>query len=74
MKILSGLKKACSKRPVPIRDAGGGGRPDRSDSWKNPARRRSRRRASATRQAALRDIDEVAYVRFASVLSVIPGR
>ena len=48
-KILSGLKKACAKRPVPVEVAGRGGRPDRTRRWRRRARRRSRRRASATR-------------------------
>ena len=47
-KILSGLKKACSKRPVPV-EVHGEARPTRSSARWRRARRRSPRRGSATR-------------------------
>ena len=66
-KILTGLKKACSKRPVPVevleqatdqieRTVGEGGEKEIPSS-----------RIGDAVMAALRDIDDVAYVRFASV-------
>jgi transcriptional repressor NrdR len=66
-KILTGLKKACSKRAVPVevleqaadqieRVVGEGGEKEIPSS-----------RIGDAVMAALRDIDDVAYVRFASV-------
>src|SRR6478736_5535114 len=66
-KILSGLKKACSKRPVPIeviekavdrieRELEGSGEKEIPST-----------RIGDAGMAALHDIDDVAYVRFASV-------
>ena len=66
-KILSGLKKACSKRPVPVevlekavdrieRELEGSGEKEIPST-----------RIGDAGMAALRDIDDVAYVRFASV-------
>jgi transcriptional repressor NrdR len=66
-KILTGLKKACSKRAVPVevleqaadqieRTLGEGGEKEIPSS-----------RVGDAVMAALRDIDDVAYVRFASV-------
>jgi transcriptional repressor NrdR len=65
-KILSGLKKACSKRPVPV------------EVLESAADKIERALEAGDKEipsskigdavmAALRDIDEVAYVRFASV-------
>ena len=65
-KILSGLKKACSKRPVPV------------EVMESAADRIERSLEAGDKEIpsskigdavmdALRDIDEVAYVRFASV-------
>ena len=65
-KILSGLKKACSKRPVPV------------EVLENAADKIERSLEAGEKEIpsskigdavmdALRDIDEVAYVRFASV-------
>lgn len=66
-KVLTGLKKACSKRAVPVdaleraadtieRSLGEGGEKEIPSS-----------RIGDAVMAALRDIDDVAYVRFASV-------
>lgn len=65
-KILSGLKKACSKRPVPV------------EVMESAADKIERSLEAGDKEIpsskigdavmdALRDIDEVAYVRFASV-------
>ena len=65
-KILSGLKKACSKRPVPV------------EVMESAADKIERGLEAGDKEIlsskigdavmdALRDIDEVAYVRFASV-------
>ena len=65
-KILSGLKKACSKRPVPV------------EVMESAADKIERALEAGDKEIpsskigdavmdALRDIDEVAYVRFASV-------
>ena len=67
-KILSGLKKACSKRPVPRRGAGAA-RSTRSSATLEESGEKeipSSRIGDAV-MAALREIDDVAYVRFASV-------
>jgi transcriptional repressor NrdR len=67
MKILSGLKKACSKRPVPIETL-----EVAVDRIERELEESGEKEIPSTRigdavMAALRDIDEVAYVRFASV-------
>jgi transcriptional repressor NrdR len=66
-KILSGLKKACSKRPVPVEVLEKA--VDRSEREVEEA---GEKQIPSTRigdaiMAALREIDDVAYVRFASV-------
>ena len=66
-KILGGLKKACSKRPVPLevleRATDGIERAlEESGEMEIPSSR-----IGDAVMAALRDIDDVAYVRFASV-------
>jgi transcriptional repressor NrdR len=66
-KILSGLKKACSKRPVPVEVL------ERAvDQIERTLEEASEKEIPSSRigdavMAALRDIDDVAYVRFASV-------
>jgi transcriptional repressor NrdR len=66
-KILSGLKKACSKRPVPVEVI------ERAvDQIERSLEEQGEKEIPSTRigdavMAALRDIDDVAYVRFASV-------
>jgi transcriptional repressor NrdR len=66
-KILSGLKKACSKRPVALETLDGA-----ADKIERALEESSEKEIPSSRigdavMAALRDIDEVAYVRFASV-------
>ncbi len=65
-KILSGLKKACSKRPVPVEALEAAA--DKIERALEAGEKEipSSRIGDAV-MAALRDIDEVAYVRFASV-------
>jgi len=66
-KILSGLKKACSKRPVAVEVM------ERAvDQIERELEEAGEKEIPSSRigdavMAALRDIDEVAYVRFASV-------
>jgi transcriptional repressor NrdR len=66
-KILSGLKKACSKRPVPVEVL------ERAvDQIERTIEEAGEKEIPSSRigdavMAALRDIDDVAYVRFASV-------
>src|SRR4051794_16831693 len=66
-KILGGLKKACSKRPVPVEVL------DKAvDSIERELEESGEKEIVSSRigdavGAALRHIDEVAYVRFASV-------
>src|SRR5205807_7954768 len=66
-KILSGLKKACSKRPVPVEVL-----EKAADRIERELEEAGEKEIPSTRigdagMAALRDIDDVAYVRFASV-------
>ena len=66
-KILSGLKKACSKRPVPLETLEAA-----VDGIERTLEEAGQKEIPSSRigdavMAALRDIDEVAYVRFASV-------
>jgi transcriptional repressor NrdR len=65
-KVLSGLKKACSKRPVPVEVLEAAA--DQIERGLEAGEKEipSSRIGDAV-MAALRDIDEVAYVRFASV-------
>jgi transcriptional repressor NrdR len=65
-KILSGLKKACSKRPVPVEVMESAA--DRIErSLETGDKEIPSSRIGDAVMEALRDIDEVAYVRFASV-------
>jgi transcriptional repressor NrdR len=66
-KILSGLKKACSKRPVPLDVL-----EKAVDKIERTLEESGEKEIPSSRigdavMSALRDIDEVAYVRFASV-------
>jgi transcriptional repressor NrdR len=65
-KVLSGLKTACSKRPVPVEVLEAAA--DQIERGLEAGEKEipSSRIGDAV-MAALRDIDEVAYVRFASV-------
>jgi transcriptional repressor NrdR len=66
-KILSGLKKACSKRPVPVEVLEKAvDRIERALEEAGEKEIPSSRIGDAV-MSALRDIDDVAYVRFASV-------
>ncbi|HEX3698778.1 MAG TPA: transcriptional regulator NrdR [Polyangia bacterium] len=66
-KILSGLKKACSKRPVALETLEAAvDKIERTLEESGEKEIISSRIGDAV-MAALRDIDEVAYVRFASV-------
>jgi transcriptional repressor NrdR len=66
-KVLGGLKKACSKRPVPVEVLeAAADRIERTLEEGGEKELPSSRIGDAV-MAALRDIDEVAYVRFASV-------
>jgi len=65
-KILAGLKKACSKRPVPVEVL------EQAADKIERALEAGDKEIPSSRigdavMAALRDIDDVAYVRFASV-------
>ena len=66
-KILSGLKKACSKRPVPLEVL-----EQAVDRIERTLQESGEKEIPSSKigdagMAALRDIDDVAYVRFASV-------
>jgi len=66
-KIVGGLKKACSKRPVPVE-----GIEKATDQIERTLEESGEKELPSSRigdavMAALRDIDDVAYVRFASV-------
>ena len=66
-KILGGLKKACSKRPVPVEVI-----EKATDQIERTLEESGEKEIPSSRigdavMAALRDIDDVAYVRFASV-------
>jgi transcriptional repressor NrdR len=66
-KILSGFKKACSKRPVPLEVL-----ERATDSIERSLEESGEKELPSSRigdavMAALHDIDDVAYVRFASV-------
>jgi transcriptional repressor NrdR len=66
-KILSGLKKACSKRPVPLEVL-----EKAVDKIERALEESGEKEILSSRigdavMSALRDIDDVAYVRFASV-------
>jgi transcriptional repressor NrdR len=67
LKILAGLRKACTKRPVPVEEL------ERVvDRIERELEEASEKEIPSSRvgdavMAALRDIDDVAYVRFASV-------
>jgi transcriptional repressor NrdR len=66
-KILSGLKKACSKRPVPLEVL-----EKAVDKIERALEEAGDKEIPSSRigdavMSALRDIDDVAYVRFASV-------
>jgi transcriptional repressor NrdR len=66
-KILAGMKKACSKRPVPVEAL-----EQAADRVEQALEEAGEKEIPSSRigdavMSALRDIDDVAYVRFASV-------
>ena len=66
-KILSGLKKACSKRPVPLEVLEKTVDQIERELEESGDKELPSSRIGDAVMAALREIDEVAYVRFASV-------
>ena len=67
-KLASGLRKALTRRPVAGRRRRGGRRRDRGRAARRGRRPRSRRRGSARwRWSSSASIDQIAYIRFASV-------
>jgi transcriptional repressor NrdR len=66
-KILSGLKKACSKRPVPLEVLESAVDRIERELVESGEKEIPSSKIGDAGMAALRDIDQVAYVRFASV-------
>ncbi len=66
-KLLSGLLKACEKRPVPLETMEGIANSIEGQLQSSVEREVTSQRIGEMAMAALRSIDEVAYVRFASV-------
>jgi transcriptional repressor NrdR len=66
-KILNGLKKACSKRPVPVEVMERAVDRIERDLQEAAEKEIPSSRIGDAVMAALREIDDVAYVRFASV-------
>ncbi len=67
LKVVAGIKKACEKRPVSIEDI-----QRMADRLENRLQESGERELSSTRigewvMKELHDVDQVAYVRFASV-------
>lgn len=66
-KVLGGLLKACEKRPVTIRQMEAIVEEIEREILSNPERELTSRRIGALLMGRLKEIDQVAYVRFASV-------
>jgi len=66
-KLLGGLLKACEKRPVPRRALEAISAQVEREACKMTDNEIASRKIGAMGMAALREIDHVAYVRFASV-------
>ena len=66
-KLLSGLLKACEKRPVPLETMEGIANAIESQLQSSVEREVTSQRIGEMAMSALRGVDEVAYVRFASV-------
>ena len=66
-KLLGGLLKACEKRPVPMSALEAIIEEVEREACKMPDNEIASREIGSMVMAALRDIDHVAYVRFASV-------
>jgi transcriptional repressor NrdR len=66
-KILNGLKKACSKRPVPVEVLEKAVDRIERELQESGEKEIASSKIGDAGMAALREIDDVAYVRFASV-------
>ena len=66
-KLLSGLLKACEKRPVPLETIEGIANSIESRLQSSAEREVTSQKVGEMAMEALRGVDEVAYVRFASV-------
>lgn len=66
-KLLSGLFKACEKRPIPLDTIEGIANTIEGRLQSSVEREVSSQRIGEMAMSALRGVDEVAYVRFASV-------
>ena len=66
-KLLSGLLKACEKRPVPLETMEGIANSIEGQLQSSVEREVTSQRIGEMAMNALRGVDEVAYVRFASV-------
>ena len=66
-KVLSGLFKACEKRPVPLETIEGIANSIEASLQSSGEREVTSQRIGELAMAALRSVDEVSYVRFASV-------
>lgn len=66
-KLLTGLRKACEKRPVPAKRLDAVVDDIESELHDREEREMSTREIGGRVMTALRELDQVAYVRFASV-------
>ncbi len=66
-KLIGGLVRACEKRPVSVQQLEGIADRIESDLQDRPDREMKTTEIGRFVMAALKDLDEVAYVRFASV-------
>ncbi len=66
-KVLGGLLKACEKRPVTVRQMEAIVEEIERKIFSNPERELTSRQIGALLMDRLKEIDQVAYVRFASV-------
>ena len=66
-KVMSGLLKACEKRPVPLKDLEAIADEVEAKLSDSPEREIAVESIGAQIMRRLRDLDQVAYVRFASV-------
>lgn len=66
-KLMTGLQRACEKRPVPAKALAAIADAVEQMVQDSPDREVEARRVGETVMSALRELDKVAYVRFASV-------
>lgn len=66
-KLLSGIVRACEKRPVPVKVIETAVSKVERDLYNNAEREVSTRQIGESVMQHLKEIDQVAYVRFASV-------